>query len=106
MLSSRFPTTTLFPGFETATALFHSCSIGNALSLGQSRENIKLEKQVCLLLAEGQEARLALPPLHLELPSLPPSLQLPGLEDPRGGLQQLHSPYFPGSRDLKALPET
>lgn len=69
--ASHFPTTTLFLCFETATALFHSCSMGNALSLGQSREKIKLEKQVCLLLAEGQEARLALPPLHLELPSPP-----------------------------------
>lgn len=75
-------------------------------ALAKAREKIKLEKQVGLLLAEGQEARLALPPLHLELPSPPPSLQLPGLEDPRGGLQQLHSPSFPGSRDLKALPET
>lgn len=69
MLSSHFPTSTLFLCFETATALFHSYSVGNALSLGQSREKIKLEKQVCLLLADGQEARLALPPLHRELPS-------------------------------------
>lgn len=55
MLSSHFTTTTLFLCFETATALFRSCSMGNALSLGQSREEIKLEEQVCLLLAEGRK---------------------------------------------------
>lgn len=59
--------------FETATALFYFCSIGNALSLGQGREKIRLEKQPCLLLEEGWEVRLALPPLHLELRSPPPS---------------------------------
>lgn len=56
MLSSHFPTTILFFCFETATALFHFGSTGNALSLGQGRGKITLEKkQPPSLLAEGCE---------------------------------------------------
>lgn len=76
MLSSHFPTIILL-FFCFGTALFPLCSTGNALSLGQGREKIKLEKQPCLLLAQGQEARLTLPPLHLEIPSPPLSSQPP-----------------------------
>lgn len=86
MLSSHFPTIILF-FFCFETALFPSCSTGNVLSLGQGREKIKLEKQPCLLLAQGQEAGLTLPPLHLECPSPPLSSQPPrGCGTPRSGL--------------------
>lgn len=80
-----FPPPSFFFCFETATALFHVCSTGNVLSLGQGREKSKLaKKQPCSLLAQGWEARLALPPLHLELssPSLPPFSQPPGVVGP------------------------
>lgn len=80
MLSSHPTLPQLFLCLETATALFHSCSLGSMLCLGQGRQKIKLEKQVCLLLAEGWEARQALTPFHLGLPSPPPSYQPPGLE--------------------------
>lgn len=71
-----FPPPLFFFCFETATALFHTCSTGNALGLGQGREKIKLEsKPACCW--TRREMRLAPPPLHLEPPSSPPNPHRP-----------------------------
>ena len=80
MLFSHFPTTSLFfffffCCFETATALFHICSTGNALGLGQGKEKIKLESKPVCCWPRGL-------PFHLEPPSPPGSLQPPGAVGP------------------------